>query len=311
MATVTVDYFGRLPFAERQEQLLDYVEQLAKIRARHDRDRPPVERFSGTLRGDILITSDVFRIARLSANTPPRLMGAARAWMRDAQMFTSPVTLTEYVRVKSIDVHGVGFRLYDWKYWPAQEGRLFICFLRIPALPHLDGSLVRVEREGVGPQNPDLTGGRIVVSRPGLELRYDFEPWFDRLFSWIKLFFIRDLHYWRWSRLSGYEEYVQAVRSRAPEFDRDAQTRHDAMVAEFESLAAELEEEASDVGSRPPMEPPKQPVYLVRMNPEMTLGDAGLLVEQLMAVAQADGNSSARYFDRIVRLDSSNPSSER
>jgi hypothetical protein len=47
------------------------------------------------------------------------------------------------------------------------------------------------------------------------------------------------------------------------------------------------------------------------MNPEMTLGDAGLLVEQLMAVAQADGNSSARYFDRIVRLDSSNPSSER
>jgi hypothetical protein len=253
MGSVLIDYRGRLPFVERQDQLLTYVERLAQIRTRLDPAPFPITRHAGELRGRIFIDQRLFEQALTHAGGPTVLTREARAWLRNAEVVATVDKPVRYVVVNRVDIHGIEFRLYDWEeFWPEQDGRLSICFLRIPALPHIDGTLVKV----LGPNdNRDMPADTFMIRQPTLSLRYDFEAWFDSLFSWIRLFFVRDLHYWHYEPMRRNEAYMQRVRARVPSLEVCPWSRRQAMAAEFDILLRSLSEEALEVASRAPRFP--------------------------------------------------------
>ena len=254
MASVHIDYRGRLPLVERQEQLLPYVERLARIRTRLDPVPYPSASYNGPIQGRIFIAQRLFDDALARAGGLAVLTREARSWLRNAEVVGTLDSPAHYILVNQVEVHGIEFRLYDWEeWWPGQDGRLSICFLRIPALPHVDGSLVKVLGANDDPGMPPDT---FMIRRPTISLRYDFEDWFDSFFSWIKLFFMRDLYYWHWDPMRCYEAFARRVRGRVPSLDCCPRLRHEVMTTEFDRLARLLSEESCDVGSRPARVPP-------------------------------------------------------
>lgn len=49
------------------------------------------------------------------------------------------------------------------------------------------------------------------LEKPHVHFRYYCEVWMDLLLGWVKYFYIPDLDYHRYERLSGYREFLKIV----------------------------------------------------------------------------------------------------
>lgn len=113
----------------------------------------------------------------------------------------------------TMQLHGVDFRLYDPRGLFPGEDRASFVSLVCPAIPSLDGRLVSVtKREQCQEQEGDFN--RVAdwyLSKPTIRLQHYLEDWIDLLLTWVKSFYIPDLHYWRRDRLSRYEAFKRVI----------------------------------------------------------------------------------------------------
>jgi hypothetical protein len=145
------------------------------------------------------------------------------------------------VHVPAFRVHGIAFRLYDPRQLYSDEDWLSFVFVDAPDLPELDGQIVHAlpcnERAALDDhwfQTADWA-----FDTPSLHLRYYLEDWFDLLMTWVKIFFISDLEYWRGTVLNRYDELKQSVDRLIASDGREV-----ARQAVFEYLLESFEEEA-------------------------------------------------------------------
>lgn len=111
--------------------------------------------------------------------------------------------------LNKLKIRGIDFRLFDPRDLYPHENRLSFVFLESKEAPFLNGRVVEVNDHN----QCKLYRYKLIrdadwyVCSPSLHLRYYLEQWFDKLFAWIKFFYMPDLRYWRWDDLSGYEKY--------------------------------------------------------------------------------------------------------
>lgn len=111
--------------------------------------------------------------------------------------------------LNKLKIRGIDFRLFDPRDLYPHENRLSFVFLESKEAPFLNGRVVEVNDHN----QCKLYRYKLIcdadwyVCSPSVHLRYYLEQWFDKLFAWIKFFYMPDLRYWRWDDLSGYEKY--------------------------------------------------------------------------------------------------------
>ncbi len=96
--------------------------------------------------------------------------------------------------------------------------------------------VVPAERLAWSARHGELRGADHVLAQPTLHLRYLYEGWFDKLMAWVRLFYVGDLSYWRYSELPGFDRYAPA------QFRGNYVATHDRL---YEELVAELVEVGS------------------------------------------------------------------
>jgi hypothetical protein len=190
---------------ERPEILV----KTAAMRGEGKLDLPAVRTWNRAVRGDILVGPGVAADPAGAVEEASRL-GAEQV-----------MTGADYglIRVESLRLFGLDFRLFDPRGLYPNEDRVSFVFLGCPELPALDGRIARVidHAEAQLYDADAIRSADWVVTAPDIHLRYYLEEWSTQLLAWVKYFFVPDLGYWRGQTLAGWDEaregYDRAVAS--------------------------------------------------------------------------------------------------
>jgi hypothetical protein len=246
MGSVNVIWNGCLEDKNSQDQLLQFIARLADCHEKRlegtpvprpaflkaltadrevsaDSDLPPQRSYDQSIAGRAIFAGGVGFIESFDATLREQavIQTDSSDWPcspnRTSCIFFSEndETLTN-LQVAPIRLKGMAFQLYDpRRLYPGEDVMSFV-FIDAPHVPGLHGRLVHphsreqiVERyEGELIQQADW-----MLASPSVHLRYYLEDWFDRLMSWIRIFFIPDLLYWRHETLHGFEEIRKDIQS--------------------------------------------------------------------------------------------------
>ncbi len=177
-------------------------------------------RFDQSITGRVLLGPSLMLLDQLNPaiqRSAQRISGP-NTWPGDtlaaSLAFSSKTDEHRYaVQTQTVKLRGIAFRLYDPRgLYPGKDWMSF-AFVEAPELPELNGQIVQVlsrqacqEQSGEWLQNADWA-----IDTPSVHLRYYLEEWFDLLMTWIKVFFISDLEYWRDTVLKRYDEIKPSV----------------------------------------------------------------------------------------------------
>lgn len=210
MPSVVVTWSGRCRDASVRADLCARLEELAqKLQSVFDEDSVAIRRFDEALHGTILLDAGLFEDGEAPASLD----------RVDDDLF----------RAKRLAVSGVEFSVPSL--YPGDDRFSFV--FGIDADPAVDGLLLHFRE----PMRPRLihsvpfnavetpSGTQITfmhdeveraeaharksdhyLTAPRIHLRYNFEPWTDRLLGWVKRFYIPDLYYWHYEPLRGYDK---------------------------------------------------------------------------------------------------------
>lgn len=213
MSSCVVGWTGRCPDPKVRVRLLAHMRRLAETSERYvlsaprearrrklRRDvRPNIEHVSQAIAGEVLISSGIAKDQRLFAAATRE---ACLPIIEHAGIGASSMTVLRDARLAGID-----FKLFCPKPGGSAH-RLSFVFLETSASPYLDGRLVQVDRgEDAANDNEIVHHGSIYLGAPEIELHAYLEDWIDLLMSWVKYFFVGDLHWRHGEDMQGYEDY--------------------------------------------------------------------------------------------------------
>jgi hypothetical protein len=219
-----VAWSGRCP-PEQQKELMPYLEQLAARseerinllpgRKEGSGKRPVIERFDCAISECMNLDLNIFEhsegFERFAAETDLSITETAGRAKKDGLFVLNLFApRTNYlVRLEGASIYGISFQVYGVMY--PEEDRVSFIFLNHPEIPFVDGHTVDIYHRTKSPAlvNFDTINADWYVCRPDIHLRYHLEEWFDHFLSWIKYFFVRDLYYWRYEPLAGYDRYKE------------------------------------------------------------------------------------------------------
>jgi hypothetical protein len=254
MSSVIVSWKGLCTDLDKQKELLSFINRIAEINSEYLNDEPKVPKISRmlsamrwqglrerddtefieiTVTGRIIVHSDVLADRTEFANSVLRLGLPLHSNANERQLVTC---------VEVASLCGTSFQLFDPRRLYPGSDRLNFVFVRCPSAPFLDGSLVSV-RTGA-----DLVEASWDVLRtadwylecPYIHLRYVLEDWSLMLLSWVKYFFIPDLHWYSYEELQGYEMMKAGFDEQASRVGSDR-----AKLASFSLLLDAFREEAN------------------------------------------------------------------
>jgi hypothetical protein len=147
------------------------------------------------------------------------------------------------LRIPRLQVYGIDLRLFDPRGLYPHADRVSFVFIDSAELPALRGCIAQLENQ----QQCQIYGSDVIrladwyVSAPTVHLRYYLEEWTDMLLSWVKYFFVSDLHYHRYEPLSNYEPIRETLQETCGKHGRQAarQLAFDLLLTQFDENADE------------------------------------------------------------------------
>jgi hypothetical protein len=186
-------------------------------RERALRSRPNVDRIDRAIPEPIEIDANIFHdygeLERGAEHMGLPITGGKGRAAADAPYVLNLVApdTRKAVRLRKAAINGINFKLFGVGYpWYPGEDRVSFVFLHSPEFLFLDGRVVDVYHRALTPgliRFDRVHGSDWYARVPEIHLRHYLEQWFDYFLSWVKFFFIHDLHYWRHASLPGYEYY--------------------------------------------------------------------------------------------------------
>lgn len=227
------------------------------------RSRPNVDRIDRVVAETVEVDSSIFEEYRefhdgaeqlglpiIGASGPPAEQGAFVL-----NLFAP--TGRRAVQLKKFSIYGINFKVFGVGYpWYPGEDRMSFVFLHCPEILFLDGRIVdvfhRTQIPGLIRFNT-IQGADWYAQVPEIHLRYYLESWFNYFFSWVKFFFIPNLHWWAHDDLPSYDRYRSEFQKLQAKVGASLATR-----AIFDDVLAVFirEAEPSADGSRVRQVPP-------------------------------------------------------
>ena len=238
MASVSLRWTGTCASATDRDELLSYIKRLAEIndallttklpesrhpflemmtakRAEGLKPRKNIEVLDQDINGKIVINAKLFADQRefeeKAAQLRIPIVAHVGADARDsAFVLNLSTSQSRLLRFDSAHITGVNFRIYDPRQLYPGEDRVSFVFLCCPDAPFLDGCICEAFHHIDYPGLIDfsaLPAADWYVRFPEIHLRYYLEEWFDLFLSWVKFFFIPNLHWWRWDDTPGYANF--------------------------------------------------------------------------------------------------------
>ncbi|MEQ1830031.1 MAG: HEAT repeat domain-containing protein [Pirellula sp.] len=145
-------------------------------------------------------------------------------------------------KLPPIHLNGIVFRLYDPRGSYPGEDELSFVFVDAPDLPEIDGRIVQAfNHDQCQVYEADwIRAADWMLTTPSIHLRYYLEDWYDLLMTWIKVFYVSDLHYSRYEDLSQFADFKKAIDAVI-----EARGREFAKQSTFEYLMDRFEKEAN------------------------------------------------------------------
>jgi hypothetical protein len=240
MASVSIPWNGTCSSATDRDEVLSYIKRIAEIndallttelpdsrhpflemmtamRAERVKPRDNVELIDRRITGKILVNANLIADQRefddkVSQLHLPVLDQVGSDAHESAFVLTFATPQYRLLRVDAAHLTGVNFRIYDPRQLYPGEDRVSFLFLRCPDAPFLDGCICEAFHYVDCPGLIDfsaLPAADWYVRCPEIHLRYYLEDWFDLFLSWVKFFFIPDLHWWHWEDAQGYPKFQQ------------------------------------------------------------------------------------------------------
>ena len=212
-----------------------FLKYLTEVRRDDAPPLPDIRRFDGEIAGRILIGLDV-------DNDREGLAAEAASDGVEVLPLGPEDSRATFLKVDRAVLRGLDFRLFDPRGLYPGEDRMSFVFLE-SEVPCLDGRLVAVT-DGDRCRLSGLEAIREAdwyLDCPSIHLRYYLEEWSDILSSWLKLFFVPDLYFWRYEDLPSFDNY----RAMFGEF-RDRYGDSAARRLIFDTLLDRFEESADE-----------------------------------------------------------------
>jgi hypothetical protein len=241
---------------ELQRELISYLDELAgRSEARiclapgyeaQPGARPIIERFDCAIPESIELDLNIFEhsdgFERFAAETSiSKTEGRAK---KDG-LFVLNLSASKsnfLARHEGASIYGISFQVYGVIY--PHEDRISFIFLNHPENHFIDGHVIDIyhRTKFPGPVNFDTINTDWYACRPEVHLRYHLEEWFDHFLSWVKYFFIPDLHYWRYEPLAGYARFKQQFEELERAIGRELAQREsfDEILESFASTSGTL-----------------------------------------------------------------------
>jgi hypothetical protein len=276
MGSVVTYWSGTSKDASIQAELFSFIAKLAtasdeRLRrrgiscstTRESTSEPPPSRveaspsnvvqFDQSISGRVLVGNSLILFDQLnpSMQQSARKIASSESWRPETTsvslVVSSKADDQRYViPIPAFQLRGIAFRLYDPRDLYPDEDWMSFAFVEAPELPELDGQIVHARslrtcrvQSGEWLQNAEWS-----IDTPSIHLRYYLEEWFDLLMTWIKIFSIDNLDYWRDTVLNRFEELKHSV-DRLIESDGHEVAKQ----AIFEYIVECFEEEADQLES--------------------------------------------------------------
>jgi hypothetical protein len=200
----------------RMEEYLSMFDPdfMTPLREERLRSRPDVEHVDFEISEAIVIDSSVFwdyrEFERGANQLGLSIIGAHGPDAEEGPFvpnFAAP-SLRRAVNLCGASIYGINFKMFGVGY--PGEDRVSFVFLRCPDALFLDGRIVEVFHRTASPgliRFETVHQADWYVRAPEIHLRYYLEGWFDHFFSWVKMFFSPNFHWWRHDSLPNYDRY--------------------------------------------------------------------------------------------------------
>lgn len=253
MPSVDVYWSGQCPNPDIQEKLCRNLKSLAELSHSYFKEKEPIKYFDCEIEGNILIEGS---LVDRNLNKKLKCEGIRKivhryTEKRDREVdklldvifgtTTKPKKIKEtFYSVNKARLYGIEFLLYDPRGRDYGD-RVSFVFLRLDSCAELNGRLVYVEDhdECKCYRSKKIKESDWYLTDPYVHLRYFCEEWMDRLISWVKYFYVPNLHYWRYGDLPGYEDFSKSIdQNNIGEFNLEKMAKQI-----LNSLKSELREE--------------------------------------------------------------------
>lgn len=249
MGSVKAHWSGHCTDPDIQKKLCHKLQTIAELSHSYFKDPEPIKYFDQEIEGNILIGRSLIdnelkcRNIKKIKHTYTEKIDKETLRLLNAIFSTSdkPEKITSvFYTIKKARLYGIEFLLFDPRGRDVDD-RISFVFLQVDDCNELNGKIVLVEdrEECQKYSNKKIQESDWYLTSPCLHLRYFCEKWVDHLMSWIKYFYIPNLHYWRYEDLPGYEEFSNSIdQNNMIEFDFEKMSRQ-----VLDSLKKELREE--------------------------------------------------------------------
>jgi len=144
-----------------------------------------------------------------------------------------------FVIIEKATLFGVDFRIFDPRDLYPGEDRMSFVFVRGSGWPLLDGRMVNVDDTAGCRQyrHHVLQSADWHLSLPYVHLRYFLEEWSDRLFAWMRRYFIPELEFTRYESNTEFPVHESCMVEMEQELGQtEARERwFDKLLAEYDS----------------------------------------------------------------------------
>jgi hypothetical protein len=280
MGSVIVNWEGTCRDRTVQEELVAYLRRLADrsaarlqgpapvrpaflelLTAQREHEMPslePIRMFDQEIQGAIVLepglTTNLDALVEDVERTGVEKIGIAAGGAEKQEAFClsiGPGSAPCCLRLSRLRLFGIDFELFDPRNLYPTENRMSFVFLDSPDLSSLCGCLAQVEtREQCQVYDSEvIRAADWFVSGPKIHLRYHLEEWTDMLLSWVKYFFVPDLHYYRYEPMANYDRVRVLLEEKSQTIGRDAtkQSAFEALLDGFETGADEWIAKLSDM----------------------------------------------------------------
>jgi len=200
-------------------ELRDRLTEVANIGEQFLNWSPRTRRFDQQIGGKILLASTALQTENLDAaldaeKSVKTSAGLSCVSLAEDLAVDDSGRLVHTLKLGGPDSSSI-FSLRDAALWGIEfrlptiyrnEDRVSFVFL-LCANPALNGVIVQAEdkQQCTRFESEGIRDADWFLHKSSIHLRYRFEEWMDFLLGWIKHFYIRDLHYWRYEWLPNYQ----------------------------------------------------------------------------------------------------------
>jgi hypothetical protein len=199
MSSVMVRWEGRCADPEVREKLAIRLQALAEQTNKAFPDRTSYRCWNRIVTGKILVSGAVLGRREVGLGTTIRAGGPVAPEPKNAPEYLAPIP---YVRLQ-----GVEFRLPNNFY--RDEDRISFLFASQGRHVDLPWVLVQVEDrvQCQSYKSETIRNADLLLTPPGMRMRYIGEEWVNELLGWIKHYYLNDLYYWSRKSFTGYESF--------------------------------------------------------------------------------------------------------